>query len=84
MNTEKGGLPVSNLTDQEQTCGQKSTCILEFEMIEKLLKFYHESGLIKDINKNQLALAEETLIWKLSNWSYLNPPSFQNPWKIPL
>lgn len=57
----KGGLPVSNLTDQEQTCGQKSTCILEFEMIEKLLKFYHESGLIKDINKNQLALAEKNI-----------------------
>lgn len=64
MNTEKGGLPVSNLTDQEQTCGQKSTCILEFEMIEKLLKLYHESGLVKDINKSQLALAEKTLNWK--------------------
>lgn len=79
MNTEKGGLPESDLTDQEQTCGQKSTCILEFEMIEKLSNFYHVSGLIKDMNKHQQALAEKTLNWKLPNWSYLDPPSSQNP-----
>lgn len=60
MNTEKEGLPVSDLTDQEQTCAQKLTYILEFEMIEKLLNFYHVSGLIKDVNKHQLALAENT------------------------
>lgn len=59
MNTEKEGLPVSDLTDQEQTCAQKLTCILEFEMTEKLLNFYHVSGLIKDMNKHQLALAEK-------------------------
>lgn len=28
-------------------------------MIEKLLNFYHVSGLIKDMNKHQLALAEK-------------------------
>lgn len=58
-----------DLTDQEQTCGLKSTCILEFEMTEKLLNFYHVSGMIEDMNKHQLALAEKTLNWKLSNWS---------------
>lgn len=42
MNTDRGDLPVSDLTDLEQTCSQKLTCILEFKMIdEKLLNFMY-------------------------------------------
>lgn len=67
----KGGFTCEPPYRSRANCGRKSTCILEFEMTEKLLNFYHVSGLIKDMNKHQLALAGNYETG--ATWTHLHP-----------
>ncbi|XP_040325086.1 protocadherin gamma-B3-like, partial [Herpailurus yagouaroundi] len=53
VSTENGDLLVSDRIDREQICGEKSTCVLEFELVaEKPLNFFHVSVVIQDVNDN--------------------------------
>ncbi|KAM9103943.1 LOW QUALITY PROTEIN: protocadherin gamma-B3-like [Megaptera novaeangliae] len=52
VSTENGDLLVSDRID-EQICGKKSMCVLEFEMVaEKPLNFFHITLVIQDVIDN--------------------------------
>uniref|UniRef100_A0A481BEE5 Protocadherin gamma-B3 isoform 1 n=1 Tax=Sus scrofa TaxID=9823 RepID=A0A481BEE5_PIG len=53
VSPENGDLLVNDRIDREQICGQKSICVLEFEMVaEKPLNFFHVTVEIQDVNDN--------------------------------
>ncbi|XP_055980534.1 protocadherin gamma-B3 isoform X18 [Sorex fumeus] len=58
VNAENGDLLVGSRIDREQICGQKSTCVVEFEMVaEKPLNFFHIAVDIQDVNDNSPAFS---------------------------